>query len=273
MNLLANQTTDNSWCVLLLDALHAIVPACSPPCPRSRDGFGGSSSMLSARDTLAKPAQEQELCSAFGTVTSAWQIGHTEVEGRETKVDLRNIFSRDHFFLFFRCKQLHCLENLVVILVPTAAKTISGDSRATSPSGVQASQRWCQAKASQELSSKLSSKNGGRTPSSSASCRGKGCCLLRERGCSQKDLFMTTVMLDTHFLGATLGRAFYYFWVEKVGHFKPKASHTPCPRLQQQPPCSGRGALEGISELLQIVPPQNPVELRHKHSTRHGPGL
>lgn len=118
MNLQANQTTDTSRCVLLLDALHVVVLAHSPPrprssCPWSGDGLGGSFSALSARDMLAKPAWEQEPCSALGTVTLAWQIGHGRVEERETKVDPRNIFSRDHFFLFFSCKQLPCLEDLM----------------------------------------------------------------------------------------------------------------------------------------------------------------
>lgn len=75
--------------------------------------FTAGCSVLSARDVLAKPAWEQEPHSALGTVTSAWQMGHRRVEGRETKVDLRNIFSRDPFFLFLRCKQLPCLEDLV----------------------------------------------------------------------------------------------------------------------------------------------------------------
>lgn len=129
--------------------------------------------------------------------------------------------------------------------------------------------QWCHEGASQELSSTLLSENSASTPSSSASCRGKGCCLVREGEHSQKDHIRITLMFNTRFLGTTLGRKLCYFWRGNFGHFKLKSSHIPSPLSQQQPPWDEMEALEVVSQQLQTVTPQ----FWHKLSTHHSPCL
>lgn len=163
--------------------------------------------------------------------------------------------------------------------VPSAARTISGGD------ATQASQ-WClswwclswwyhaealitfPSDAMKELAKSWAaflSENSASTPSSSASCREKGCCLVRGEQHSQKDCIRITLKFNTCFLGTTWGRTFHYFWRENFGPFKSKSSHIPSPLSQHQPPWDEMEALEVVSQQLQTVTPR----FRHKPSTHH----
>ena len=161
-----------------------------------------------------------------------WYKMSVNLQANQTTETSRCVLLLDalHFFPSFRRKQLPCPEDLVLILVPSlqrpflvaAGPSLPGESRLANGDAMQKLAKSCVANFC--LNMVLTN-----IPSSSASWRGKGCCLVREERCSQKDPDMTTVMLDTYFLGTVLGRAFCYFWMKKVGHFKPKTSHKPPP--------------------------------------------
>lgn len=151
--------------------------------------------------------------------------------------------------------------------VPSAAKTIS----LVMPCQHHGDAFHCDAmkELAKSWESFLSENKNASTPSSSGSCRGKGCCLVWEGEHSQKDHIRRTLKFNICFIGAALGRTLHYFWREVFGHFKHKPSHIPSPLSQQQPPWDEMEALEVVSQQLQTVTPQ----FRHKPSADHSPCL
>lgn len=178
----------------------------------------------------------------------------------------------------------------MLILVSSAAKTSSGSSGAIPPSGVQACWWRHHAQINPDLSSEISSATLPPLPTDEGRAVVHFWKFTDESSYGNGDIGHCQLWQYWHwswFLGTTLCSTFSCFWIEKKkGHFEPKASqsvtqqestwssaHYASPCWQQQSLCGGRGALEGISELLQAALTCSLTDLRHKCFTRCGSSL